>query len=942
MTPVQQLTCSLLYYGCIRSADINPVAIVDPSIDWNSVGGLEHHIKALKEMVLLPLLYPEIFDRFGIMPPRGVLFYGPPGTGKTLMARALASTCSQSGTKVSFFMRKGADCLSKWVGEAERQLRLLFDQARLLQPSIIFFDEIDGLAPVRSSKQDQIHSSIVSTLLALMDGLDNRGQVVVIGATNRIDAIDPALRRPGRFDREFMFTLPTKKDRRQIFSIHAKKWNPPLPERLVTEVADMCVGYCGADLKALCTEAALRAVRRVYPQIYESPDKLLIDIENIKVTRADFITAMKKITPASHRSATTHAASLSPTFQPLLEKDLAALCDLARKIFGAFTNSENASDNEEEDDDDASDDAEANGGDASAYDDHQQNGGRELVVRKSGGRRMRGIAASSFSLPHPVHRPRILLHGEAELGQAHVAAALLHALEQYPVFSLDIASLCADTVAKSLEEACVNTFTEAKRKLPSIIFLPHIDTWWDMAQPTLRLTFLTLLQDTLPNIPLLVLCTSDVPEKLLPHDVASLFTHTHPLHYPDEEARRAFWAHFVDDVAQPPPDVAKRKKRALAVLPKAPIQPGLQKEDEQRKRVEDHYLRKLRMRFRECILSLLRERRFQPFYKPVDPSDAPDYYEIIKSPLCLEQMLEKVDAAKYPTLPAFLADVQLIRANAEEYNPRDDPHFLISKARQLEDMVYAFAYRLKKHDARLLATCEEIAARPAPPAPAPATTATTPTGGATPATPSGVGSAAEPAKDSEAGSKESDQMEIDASDSNAAVKPTEASQSQSQSESEEREEESKESSTPATTEKPRTALETAPVETSSAAAARELAPTPTAATTTTSTTTTTTEDGHVNVNGEEEEEELKEKPTFVLDRERLERLGEEVVIWTERFTVDSLHALHAKVYQLIHQHRHEWDKTRLLEELIRAVQEHPPHSQSLATSEGSLDVSHGE
>lgn len=153
------------------------------------------------------------------------------------------------------------------------------------------------------------------------------------------------------------------------------------------------------------------------------------------------------LTPA-HRSATTHAASLSPTFQPLLEKDLAALCDLARKIFGAFTNSENASDNEEEDDDDASDDAEANGGDASAYDDHQQNGGRELVVRKSGGRRMRGIAASSFSLPHPVHRPRILLHGEAELGQAHVAAALLHALEQYPVFSLDIASLCADTVAK--------------------------------------------------------------------------------------------------------------------------------------------------------------------------------------------------------------------------------------------------------------------------------------------------------------------------------------------------------------------------------------------------------------------------------------------------------------------------------------------------------------
>lgn len=222
-------------------------------------------------MVLFPLLYPEIFQRFQITPPKGVLFYGPPGTGKTLVARALANTCtSGSGQKISFFMRKGADILSKWVGEAERQLRLLFDEARRMQPSIVFFDEIDGLAPVRSSKQDQIHSSIVSTLLALMDGLDNRGtakipkilstdpvanqlnfigQVIVIGATNRIDAIDPALRRPGRFDREFLFTLPSKVARREIMSIHTGKWDPPMNMKLRDEIADHCVGYCGADLK---------------------------------------------------------------------------------------------------------------------------------------------------------------------------------------------------------------------------------------------------------------------------------------------------------------------------------------------------------------------------------------------------------------------------------------------------------------------------------------------------------------------------------------------------------------------------------------------------------------------------------------------------------------------------------------------------------------------
>lgn len=179
-----------------RKADIDPIT-VDTNITFNDVGGLESHIHCLKEMVVFPMIYPDVFDRFHITPPKGVLFHGPPGTvydrilhaafsfmflfpsgtGKTLIARALANECSHGNRKVSFFMRKGADCLSKWVGESERQLRLLFEQAEQKKPSIIFFDEIDGLAPVRSTKQDQIHASIVSTLLALMDGLCNRGEV---------------------------------------------------------------------------------------------------------------------------------------------------------------------------------------------------------------------------------------------------------------------------------------------------------------------------------------------------------------------------------------------------------------------------------------------------------------------------------------------------------------------------------------------------------------------------------------------------------------------------------------------------------------------------------------------------------------------------------------------------------------------------------------------
>ena len=512
--------------GDAAGAEITPLA-VDPSLTFDQVGGLAHYVHSLKEMVFLPLLYPEVFSRFKMSPPRGVLLYGAPGTGKTLIARALAASCSRAGAEVSFFMRKGADVLSKWVGESERQLRLLFAEAQRREPSIIFFDEIDGLAPVRSSKTDQIHNSIVATLLALMDGLDARGRVVVLGATNRVDAIDGALRRPGRFDRELAFALPDAKARAEILEIHTRNWEQKPPARLLEHLAEKCVGYCGADLKALCTEAAVHALRRRYPQIYESDDKLVIDPSQVAPTRVDFRAAMEAITPASHRAAQAHARR-SALRRPLMGETLARALDGVRRAFPPAAMAHEAAEAA------AAAAARVGGGggtlgappfafdpdDADASDDDEL---LDVLGRPDG----LGLSASADSaalefVNCPLARqPRLLLAGDAGAGQASLAAALLHELERFPVHAVGLPSLLADG-GRSPEEALVGAVTEARRAAPAVLFLPHLRLWWDSA-PTLRATLRALMEDVPGDLPLLLLATCDCEAEELDAEVAGVF-----------------------------------------------------------------------------------------------------------------------------------------------------------------------------------------------------------------------------------------------------------------------------------------------------------------------------------------------------------------------------------------------------------------------------------
>ncbi|KAI2465924.1 AAA-domain-containing protein [Annulohypoxylon bovei var. microspora] len=526
-------------------ADADPLG-VDMNVDFTQVGGLEGHIDQLKEMVQLPLLYPELFSKFHVTPPRGVLFHGPPGTGKTLLARALANTVGIGGKKITFYMRKGADALSKWVGEAEKQLRLLFEEARRTQPSIIFFDEIDGLAPVRSSKQEQIHASIVSTLLALMDGMDGRGQVIVIGATNRPDSVDPALRRPGRFDREFYFPLPDVSGRKSIIDIHTKDWG--LSDEFKMSMARETKGYGGADLRAMCTEAAINAIQRTYPQIYSSTDKLVVDPSKITVHMTDFMLSKNKIVPSSERSAISGAAPFPKPVEPLLRDQFKAITHVLDSVLPRKTKVT------------ALDEAMFE-----PYDDVDFGFGREALQQEF--------------LRFRVYRPRLLICGSHGMGQVYISAAILHYLEGVHVQNFDLPNILGEPMAP--EQVLFGLFAEARRQKPSVIFIPNVDIWYDaLAGPALT-AFMSMLRSIQPTDSIMVVGTAETElEHISPnlrHDLFGLSNSNFvEIARPVRENRQEYFSRILEHIRRYPkdfPDPANRKKRVLEVLPLAPPPP---------------------------------------------------------------------------------------------------------------------------------------------------------------------------------------------------------------------------------------------------------------------------------------------------------------------------------------------------------------------------------
>jgi len=267
-----------------------------PQVTYEDIGGMKDEIQKVREMIELPLRHPEIFEKLGVEAPKGVLLYGTPGTGKTLIAKAVANE-----SNAHFISISGPEIMSKFYGESEARVREIFKEAREKAPSIVFIDEIDSIAPKREEVTGEVERRVVSQLLALMDGLEARGKVIVIAATNRPNAIDPALRRPGRFDREVEIKVPNKKGRSEILQIHTRHM-PLTPDVDLERLSAVTHGFVGADLEGLCKEAAMKVLRRVLPELKLDEEKLTPEFLNkLQVTKDDFQLALKDIMPSAMR-----------------------------------------------------------------------------------------------------------------------------------------------------------------------------------------------------------------------------------------------------------------------------------------------------------------------------------------------------------------------------------------------------------------------------------------------------------------------------------------------------------------------------------------------------------------------------------------------------------------------------------------------------------------
>ena len=560
-----------------------------------------------------------------------------------------------------------------------------------------------------------------------MDGMDGRGQVIVIGATNRPDSIDPALRRPGRFDREFYFPLPNKEARRKILEIHTKNWNPPIEAKLKDDLAEKTKGYGGADLRALCTEAALNAVQRRYPQIYKSNEKLLIKPETINITARDFMISVKNMVPSSERSASSGAAPLPPSIEPLLRDALLGIKALLADILPLKSKLNALEEAQYED----------------AVGDHTM----EMEAMKQDFERTR------------IFRPRLLVGGLPGMGQQYLAGALLHHFEGFHVQSFDLPILLGDST-RSAEAAIVQLFTEVKRHKPSIIFIPNVDTWYETVGSAALTTFLSLVRSVPPTDPVLLLGVQESRDSEVGTEMTKdLFGFSKRNQYqlvrPSRASRIEYFTPVLEYINKSPdsfPDPADRKKRVLETLLPAPkeAQPASKpptKEELRLQRKRDRYVLSLlkrrvqpimdqiKLKYKKFRFGVIEDSAIQYLFVENDPativtSDVPNMMRANTSFRPYEKAhdehgetgltetasgkffynMETVTIEKrlsngyYKRPKDFLADIKKLTKDAKAIN---DPERLL-KANELQSNVEVDVVDIENADPALVAECDAV------------------------------------------------------------------------------------------------------------------------------------------------------------------------------------------------------------------------------------------
>ena len=458
-------------------------------------------------------------------------------------------------------------------------------------------------------------------------------------STNHLTPPHPLPRRAALTLTPALPRAPRSTARRAILGIHTRAWRQPPPPALLDELAAASAGYCGADLKALCVEAALAALRRRYPQIYDSDDKLLVEPEAVAVEREDFLAARRGITPAAHRAAAAHARPLSALVAPCLAPALAAALGALRRSFPPAEACLTA------DREGCGGIAGGGGGSAAAAASSLLSGG------KVGGGPGAAGTAGPLSL---VQRPRLLICGQEGAGQSHFAPALLHALEGLPVHAIGLPSLLADAGARSLEEALVHAFVEARRAAPALLFLPHLPLWWATAPPALRAALLMLLDELPPELPLLLVAASDAPAASLDPELLSIFPPAarFELGAPEAAQREEMFEPLLLEAAAPPapPSGSDSAAPPPPPLPKAPGAAAAAEEARARAEAaaaraaweaDQHALRLLRMALRDVTVRLLAGRRWRDWAQPPDPEHL-EFYEAVAHPMDLSTMLGKV------------------------------------------------------------------------------------------------------------------------------------------------------------------------------------------------------------------------------------------------------------------------------------------------------------